>query len=114
MDVYLRPGHSELEGTHPKHVGASMPVHLHSSTHGEMELQSGQDEVSVTHGATFQKPALKQRAMQEPSLQDAGGERARTLSCASMWKPCTMRMCRNLAMLCIQNLYPMTMREGCN
>ena len=68
MDVHLRPGHSELEGTRPMNAGASMPDHLRSSTHGGTELQSGEDEVPATRGATSQKPALKQRLTQEPSL----------------------------------------------
>ena len=79
MDLDLYTRHSELEGTRPKNVGASMPDHLRSSTHDRLELQSGLNDVPATCGAPSQTPALQQPVTQDLAPQEAGGTRTHPL-----------------------------------
>ena len=113
MDLYLRPGHSELEGTSPKNVGASMPDHLCSSTHDGLELHSGLNAVPVTCGATSQEPAPQQPVAQDLAPQEAGGTRTHPLDALLCTETVIWELCSFAAWLCTRIVYMKTVREGC-
>ena len=105
MDHYFHsPLPSEREAMLLWGVHAGAPGHLRSSTHDEMEPQSGEGEAPATCAAGSKKPASKQRATQELLLQDAGGQNAHPLCCIALYTSRGMKsvhMCRNAALLCI-------------